>query len=508
VRGVLSTDQYQLTMAQLYFRAGLHDRRVRFEHFFRSYPDYGDHQAGYCVAAGLAPFVEWMTSTRVTESDIDTLRSHRGTTGTQLFADDFLMWFAELGFDGLDVDAVPEGRVVHPNTPITGVEGPLATAQLIETRLLNQINFETLIATKTSRIVEASRGRPVLEFGMRRAAGAGADEASRAALIGGAVSTSNAAVGYAAGLRPAGTHAHSMVQLFLALGDGERAAFEAYAEVYPDDCLLLIDTVDTLGSGLPNAIAVFEQLRRRGHRPLGIRLDSGDLAYLAVHASRELDGAGFDDATIVLSSQLDELAIWQILSQIENEAPRAGTDADHVIGRLTMGVGSRLATSHGDPSLDGVYKLVAVDDHGRWIPAIKRSDSPAKLLNPGAKTLWRVYDGRGVANVDVLTTDDHSLTPATELRLHHHSRPDVDRTLGAAAWSHAEVLTEPIVGEGAVIADGGLAGLADLDAARRRRTADVDRLDPGVRRLVNPHLYHVSITDDLFELKQKSLATL
>jgi nicotinate phosphoribosyltransferase len=508
VRGVLSTDEYQLTMVQLYFRAGLHERRVRFEHFFRSYPDYGTHQAGYCIGAGLAPFIQWVTTARVTDRDIDTLRSHRGNSGGQLFAEDFLMWFAGRGFRGLDIESVPEGRVVHANTPMTVVEGPLAEAQLVETRLLNEINFQTLIATKSSRIVDAGRGRPVLEFGMRRAAGSGADEASRAALIGGAISTSNAAVGYASGVRPAGTHAHSMVQLFLALGEGERAAFEAYADVYPDDCLLLVDTVDTLESGVPNAIAVFEQLRRRGHEPVGIRLDSGDLAYLSVRAARDLDAAGFPDATIVLSSQLDELSIWQILTQIEHEAPRAGVDADHVIGRLVFGAGSRLATSHGDPSLDGVYKLVAVDEHGVWIPAIKRSDSPAKVLNPGDKKLWRIYDPRGVATVDVMTTGDHSLVTGTDLHLHHHARPDVSRLLPAADWSDVESLGTEIVREGSIVVDGGIDALTDLGAARQRRTADVERLDPGVRRLVNPHVYHVSITDELFTLKQQALATL
>ena len=300
--GILSTDFYQLTMAQLYFRAGLADRPARFEHFFRSYPDYGRHQAGYCVAAGLAPFVRWMNSVRPTGADLDALAEHRSTSGGPLFGDDFLGWFADLDFSALTVDAVPEGRVVHPNTPITVVEGPLAAAQLLESPLLNRLNFPTLIATKASRVTEAALGRPVLEFGMRRAAERGADAATRAALVGGANSTSNTAAGYAAGIDPSGTHAHSMIQAYLALGEGERAAFQAYADVYPDDCLLLVDTVDTLNSGVPNAIAVFEQLRRRGHRPVGIRLDSGDLAYLAIQAARQLDEAGFEDKSDSASS--------------------------------------------------------------------------------------------------------------------------------------------------------------------------------------------------------------
>jgi nicotinate phosphoribosyltransferase len=501
--GVLSTDAYQLTMAQLYLRAGLHERRVRFEHFFRSYPDYGEHRAGFCVAAGLGPFAEWMTSVRARPVDVDALRSHRTRRGDRLFDEAFCDWVAAFDFSGLRLDAVPEGRVVHPNTPISVIEGHLAAAQLIETPLLNQLNFATLIATKAARVVEASHGRPVLEFGMRRAPAEGADTASRASIVGGAVSTSNSAVGYELGLTPAGTHAHSMVQLFIALGEGEDAAFDAYADVYPDDTLLLVDTVDTLGSGVPNAIATFERLRRAGHAPVGIRLDSGDLAFLAVEAARELDRAGFPDTVIVLSSQLDELTIWQITAQIATEARRAGMDPDAVIGRLVMGVGSRLATSHGDPSLDGVFKLVAVDDgSGAWRPSMKRSDSPVKVLNPGAKRLWRVYDRRGVATADVLSTSDEAVRPGS-LHLHHHARPDVARTVEVGA---VDELLVPVVDGGEIVVDGGADALGDVGAAAARRVDDVARFDPGVRRLVNPHEYHVSITDDVFDLKRQLLS--
>jgi nicotinate phosphoribosyltransferase len=507
-RGILSTDAYELTMAQLYRRAGLADRTVRFEHFFRSYPDYGTHQAGYCVAAGLAPFAEWMTTTRATPADVDALRSHRSRTGGRLFDEAFCSWFGGVDFAGLRLDAVAEGRVVHPNTPITVVEGPLAAAQLIETALLNRLNFETLIATKAARVVDAAQGRPVLEFGMRRAGAEGADAASRAAIVGGAVATSNAAVGYELGFVPAGTHAHSMVQLFIALGGGEEDAFAAYADVYPDDCLLLVDTVDTLGSGIPNAIATFERLRRSGHRPVGIRLDSGDLAYLAVQSASALDAAGFPDAAIVLSSQLDELTIWQILAQIAAEAPRAGVEPDAVVGRLVLGVGSRLATSHGDPSLDGVYKLVAVRDEDRWRPAIKRSDSPAKVLNPGVKRLWRLSDDRGQATADVMSGADEVLAPGVDVLLHHHASPDVSRLLTAGRWTSAEELTFTVVSGGAVVAEGGLEGLNDLAAAGERRRHDLAALDPGVRRLVNPHTYHVSITEAVYEEKRRLLAAL
>jgi nicotinate phosphoribosyltransferase len=500
-RGVLSTDAYQLTMAQLYLRTGLHERPVRFEHFFRSYPDYGEHQAGYCVAAGLGPFAEWVTSVHARPVDVDALRGHRGRRGEPLFDEAFCAWFSGVDFGGLRIDAVPEGRVVHPNTPITVVEGPLAGAQLLETPLLNQLNFATLIATKAARVVEAARGRPVLEFGMRRGPAEGADVGSRASVVGGAVTTSNSAVAYELGLTPAGTHAHSMVQLFLALGGGEDGAFDAYADVYPDDTLLLVDTVDTLGSGVPNAITTFEKLRRAGHEPVGIRLDSGDLAYLAVEAARELDKAGFPDTVIVLSSQLDELTIWQIMSQIASEARRAGVDADAVIDRLVLGVGSRLATSDGDPSLDGVFKLVAVGDgNAGWVPAMKRSDSPVKVLNPGVKRLWRAYDERGVATADVLSTAEESLRPGP-IHLHHHARPDVGREVVVGA---VDELLVRVVDDGRVVLD----GAGDVPAAAARRVDDVERLDPGVRRLVRPHTYHVSITDDVYALKTRLLADL
>jgi nicotinate phosphoribosyltransferase len=357
--GVLFADQYQLTMAQLYFRMRLHEQVVQFDHFFRHYPDYGAHQAGYCVNAGLAWLLAWMRSARFHTLELDYLRGQRGRAGQPLFGEAFLNWLqACSGFDSLSVRAVPEGRVVHPYVPLTVVQGPLAMAQLLETALLNQLNYQTLIATKASRVHESGRGRPLLEFGARRAQALGALAGTRAALIGGADFTSNAGISHVLGLQPQGTHAHSMVQLFMSLGEGELGAFRAYAEVYPDDCLLLVDTINTLESGVPNAITVFEELRRRGHRPVGIRLDSGDLAYLAIQSARLLDTAGFPDSSIVLSGDLDELVIWQILTQIIAEAPRYAVDADALIARLVYGVGTRLITSHGDPALGGVYKLV------------------------------------------------------------------------------------------------------------------------------------------------------
>jgi len=344
--GILLTDQYQLTMAQLYFKMGLHERFAQFDHFFRSYPNYGSHQAGYCINAGLEWLLDWMREAHFRDQDVEYLRGQTGRTGERIFDDDFLAWLRGNGvLDGMTMRAIPEGRVVHPNVPLTVVQGPLAMAQILETSLLNHLNYPTLIATKAARIHESGRGRLLLEFGLRRAQERGANAGARAALIGGADFTSNVGISHVLGYPPKGTHAHSMVQVFMALGEGELGAFRAYADVYPDDCLLLVDTIDTLESGIPNAIKVFEELRRKGHEPVGIRLDSGDLAHLSIQAAKMLNQAGFPDALIVLSNQLDELVIWQAITQIEAEAARYGVDPDHLIGRLVYGVGTRLITS-------------------------------------------------------------------------------------------------------------------------------------------------------------------
>ncbi|MGH8928754.1 MAG: nicotinate phosphoribosyltransferase [Acidimicrobiia bacterium] len=496
---VLLTDQYQLTMAQLYFHQGLHEHRARFEHFFRSYPDYGGHQAGYAVAAGLRTFIDWLTGARFDEHEIELLAGHPASNGGKLFSPDFLGWLSANGdFESLSIAAIPEGRVVHPGVPLTVVEGPLILGQLVETALLNHLNFETLIATKASRIWEAARGGSVLEFGARRAQGSGANSVVRAALIGGASGSSLVGRSWELGFVPKGTHAHSMVQAFMALGRGELGAFRAYAEVYPDDCLLLVDTIDTLDSGVPNAITVFEELRKRGHRPLGIRLDSGDLAHLAVRSAEMLNQAGFEDLSIVLSSELDEITIWQIIEQILEEAPRYGVNGESIVRRLIYGVGSRLATSQGDPYLDGVYKLAAIEDRGEWKPAIKVSDTPAKIMNPGAKRSWRIYDQRGIATADLLALE--SETPQPPLELHHPNQLGVVRHLAAERVSAIEELAQPVSTSDLPSAHD------EVVMAQRRRLDDLERLDPGVRRLVNPHVYHVSLTPDLARLKQEMIS--
>jgi nicotinate phosphoribosyltransferase len=502
--GILFTDQYQLTMAQLYFRTGLHETTAQFDHFFRACPDYGQHQAGYCINAGLEWLLDWMAEARFTDGDLECLRSQTGRAGMPVFGEDFLTWLKKSGnFEGITLEAVPEGRVVHPNAPLNVVRGPFAMAQILETPLLNILNYQTLIATKASRVRESASGGLVIDFGLRRAQDKGGNAGARAALIGGADFSSSVGISHVLGYPPKGTHAHSMVQAFMALGEGEVGAFRAYAEVYPDDCLLLVDTINTLESGIPNAIKVFEELRKKGHKPLGIRLDSGDLAYLSIQAAKMLNDAGFPEPVIVLSNNLDEIVIWQIITQIRQEAPRYGVDPDHLMKRLAYGVGTRLITSKGHPALDGVYKLVGLQHDGRVIPAIKLSETPEKTINPGHKLLWRIYDKRGYANADVLSLDKEDPGKMQKLVLRHPTDETRQRILGPQDISDPEPLLVCILEEGKLTCD-----LPSIDQIRKLRDADLEKLDPGVRRLVNPHIYHVSLTGGLWNLKQEMIASM
>ncbi len=498
LEGILFTDMYQLTMAQLYYRMGLHEKQVQFDHFFRSYPDYGTHKAGYCINAGMEWLLDWMAGAHFREEDVDYLRHQKTRNGEQMFAENFLDWLQKNGdFGALSMWAIPEGRVVHPNVPLTVVRGPLAMAQILETALLNHLNYQTLIATKAARILEIGRGQLMLEFGLRRGQGKGANAGARAALIGGAHYTSNVGLSALLGIAPKGTHAHSMVQLFVSLGMTELDAFRAYAEVYPDDCTLLVDTISTLESGIPNAIKVFEELRSKGHRPVGVRLDSGDLAYLSIQAARMLNQAGFEDVSIVLSNNLDELVIWQIITQIAEEAPRYGIDPDHLVKRLVYGVGTRLITSWGEPALGGVYKLVAVLDDGYWKPAIKISESPEKTPNPGDKCVWRLYDQRCKATADLIGLDEENPRQSDPVILRHPTDHTKSRTLPASEIRDIEPLLVEILRHGRQVYE-----LPSLEAIRAQRQADVERLDTGVRRIMYPHIYHVSLTPRLWDLKQ------
>jgi nicotinate phosphoribosyltransferase len=283
----------------------------------------------------------------------------------------------------------------------------------------------------------------------------------------------------------------------------ELDAFRAFADTYPDDCILLVDTIDSLGSGIPNAIKVFEELKRKGHAPVGIRLDSGDLAHLSIQAARMLDAAGFPEVGIVLSNELDELSIWQILTQIGQEAARSGLDADRIIRRLSYGVGTRLITSSGDSSLNGVYKLVALRRNQKWVPAMKLSDSPSKIPNPGDKRLWRLYDRRGKATADLLSTKEESPQNMPRIILRHMTEASLQRSLRKAELTEIEPLLVDVLKDGRRLCE-----FPPIAAIRTVRQADMERLDPGVKRLMNPHIYHVSLTERLFQLKQRLIASM
>lgn len=502
--GILFTDQYQLMMAQLYFRLGMHEKQAQFDHFFRSYPDYGAHKAGYCISAGLEWLVDWMQDSRFGEKEINYLREQKTADGKQLFGDDFLKWLSENGnFSAITLKAIPEGRVIHPNTPVTSVKGPLASAQILETALLNHLNFQILIATKASRIRDVVRSQMVLEFGARRAQDGGGIAGVRAALIGGADYSSNVGISHVLGFPPKGTHAHSMVQLFIALGMSEYEAFEAFAEQYHNDSIFLVDTINTLESGIPNAIKVFDKMKKKGGQPAGIRLDSGDLAYLSLRASRMLDDAGYSDVKIVLSNELDEMVIWQITTQIRDEAPKLGLDADKVIGRLVYGIGTRLITSSGNPALSGVYKLVAVEDEGNWKPALKLSETPEKMSDPGSKQVWRLYDKNGKATADMISLEEENAAGYDEFRLYHPWNRSKSRVIGSGEISHAEPLLETVMDSGKLIYN-----FPSIEEIRERRRKDVDSLDAGVKRLINPHYYHVSISERLMAVKDELVSKL
>jgi nicotinate phosphoribosyltransferase len=499
--GVLLTDQYQLTMAQLYYRLGIHETTAQFDHFFRSNPDYGIHKAGFCIYAGLGSLLDWLDESVFGETEINYLRQQKSAAGEPLFKEDFLGWLQnDFSAKAVNLYAMQEGRVVHPNVPIHVVEGPLAVGQIIETGLLNIVNYQTLVATKAARIKQSAHGQLLMEFGLRRAQGLGAINGTRAALIGGADFSSNVGASHVLGFPPKGTHAHSMVQVFLGMGQSELDAFQAYADLYPDDCLLLVDTIDTLGSGVPNAIKVFENLKRKGHRPVGIRLDSGDLAHISIKAAKMLDEAGFPEVSIVLSNDLDELVIWQIITQIQEEAARYGVDPDRLIHRLTYGVGTKLITSTGDSALDGVYKLVAISQKDEWIPTLKISENIDKTLNPGNKRVWRVYDQRGKATADLVALFDEDIRNQRPLVLHHPTLATKQRCLEADEIDHIEKLLVPVIQDGKIVAE-----RPTIPAMWSMRDADIEALDPGVRRIMNPHTYHVSLSQKLWDLKQEMI---
>jgi nicotinate phosphoribosyltransferase len=465
VASALFTDFYELTMAQGYWKLGREGRAV-FDVFFRHHPFGG----GYSLFAGLEPLLRDLESLRFSSRDLEYLESLR------TFDKGFLDYLSAFRFRG-DVWAIPEGEIVFPHGPLARIEADLIEAQVIEGLVLNRLNFGCLVATKTARIWRASGYGRLMEFGLRRAQGPdGAITASRSSYIGGADATSNTLAGKLFGIPVMGTMAHSWVMSFI----DEREAFDAYAAIYPDSTAFLIDTYNTLDSGVKNAIAAGAALAAAGKR-FGVRLDSGDIDYLSREVRRELDAAGFRDAFIVVSNELDEDIIEHLVA--------AGAPVD------SWGVGTKLVTGGGEASFPGVYKLAAVTRGGRVEPTMKFSDNPDKSTNPGIKQLWRLYGEDGLALADLMTLEDEEPRPGEELVLHH---PSADWRRLRLRPSEARPLLSKVMEGGKICA--ALPALADIRGGLRAR---LERFDSTYLRLLNPHVYKVSISSALRDLKLK-----
>lgn len=465
----LLTDLYQVTMAYAHWRSGTAGREAVFQLFFRRHPFGG----GFTVACGLATAVEYLESFRFTRDDLDYLASLSGNDGAPLFEEAFLRDLERIRLE-VDLDAVPEGTVVFPHEPLLRVRGPVLQAQLLETPLLTLVNFQSLVATKAARVVLAAQGDPVIEFGLRRAQGIdGALSASRAAWIGGCSATSSLLAGRLWGMPVRGTHAHSWVMSF----PGEREAFEAYARALPNNCIFLVDTYDSL-EGVANAIEVGRELRARGHEMVGIRLDSGDLAYLSAEARRMLDEAGFPEAVIVASNDLDEHLIESLKLQ--------GARID------VWGVGTRLVTGWEDPALGGVYKLTALrGPDGEWEYKLKLSEQAVKVTNPGIQQVRR-FRLEGEAVGDLLFDEPlGAADPPTLI-----DPLDLTRRKRIPAEAAAEDLLQPVLRRGERVA-----ALGGEREARERVRRELALFHPGVKRFVNPHTYPVGLDQRLFDLR-------
>jgi len=469
----LLTDLYQLTMACGYWKAGTADREAVFHLTFRR-PPFG---GGYAIASGLAQVLGFLRRLQFTADDLAYLGSLLDGKGAPLFPAGFLDYLAAFRF-ACTVDAAPEGSLVFAHEPIVRVTGPIAHAQLVETALLTMINFETLIATKASRVVQAARGAPVIEFGLRRAHGIdGGVSASRAAYIGGCAATSNVLAGKLFGIPVRGTHAHSWVMFY----DDELAAFRAYADALPGNCTLLVDTYDSI-AGVRHAITVGHELRARGYELAGVRLDSGDLAHLSIEARRMLDEAGFPGAKIVASNDLDEVVIGSLFEQ--------GARID------TFGVGTRLVTAFDQPALGGIYKLGAVrDEHGAWREVIKLSEQPIKISNPGNLAVRRLrLAGELVADI---IYDSEAGLAAPML----HDIEDPFRPAYAPVFDDASDLLVTYLRAGEPVRD------ADpVDVARSRAARELAELSPRARRFLNPQPYPVGLDPHVHGRKQALVA--
>ncbi|MEA5151942.1 MAG: nicotinate phosphoribosyltransferase [Oscillospiraceae bacterium] len=465
-------DFYELTMGNGYFVGGIRDRVTYFDIFYREIPDNG----GYAIAAGLEQVVDYVRNLHFGAEDIEYLR------GRGLFDEAFLEYLRDFKFTG-DIWAVPEGTPIFPQEPVVTVRAPAIQAQLLETYLLLEFNHQSLIATKASRICRAAEGRAVLEFGSRRAQGiAGAVTGARAAFIGGCAGTACTVSDQIYGVPAAGTMAHSWVQMF----DTEYDAFVSYCKTYPTNAVLLVDTYNTLKSGIPNAIRAFNDvLRPLGIKKCGIRLDSGDMAYLTRLARQMLDEAGWTDCGITVSNSLDERLITDLLRQ--------GAKID------SFGVGERLITSRSAPVFGGVYKLCAVEDGGRLVPKIKVSENVGKITNPGFKKVYRFYNrDTGMAEADYICLRDETVDDTKPLEI---CDPQARWKRKLMENFRAEELLVPVFEKGELVYE-----LPALGQIKRSCAYQVSTLWPEVKRFDNPHQYYVDLSPRLMELKDAMLA--
>lgn len=471
----LLTDLYQLTMAAGYWRSGKAEQEAVFHLFFRRLPFAG----GYAIAAGLADVVAWLDGFRFGKVELDYLAALPGRDGKPLFERSFLDYLGGMEWR-CDVEAIPEGTVVFPHEPLLRIKGPLIQAQLVETALLNIVNFQTLIATKAARVCLAAQGDPVLEYGLRRAQGPdGAVMASRAAFIGGCAATSNVLAGMTHGIPVRGTHAHSWVMSF----DTELESFEAYAEAMPNNCIFLVDTYDTL-EGVRHAVEVGKRLRERGHELAGIRLDSGDLAWLSIESRRILDEGGFPKASIVASNDLDE----HLIESLKHQGAAISV----------WGVGTKLVTGGEQAALGGVYKLGAIrNEAGVWKPKIKLSEQAAKVSNPGIQQVRR-FTLDGEFRGDAIFDEEQGC--AESVRIVHPG--DVQRMKEMPEGASYEDMLKPLYRAGKLVG-----ALPSLPKIQQRCHEQLSHLHATIKRLQHPHEYPAGVEQALHERKLAMIKT-
>lgn len=469
------TDYYEFTMSNGYFLNGIKDRVAVFDMFFRKIPDGG----GFAIFAGLEQLIQYLQNLRFTEQDIAYFESKK------IFDPAFLEYLRNFKFE-CDVWALEEGTPMFPNEPIIVVRGPVIQAQLIETMVLLTINHQSLVATKANRMVRAANGRTIMEFGSRRAQGYDAAIlGARATYIGGCNATACAITDRDYGVPAVGTMAHSWVQMF----DSEYEAFKSYAEIYPENCTLLVDTYNVVKSGIPNAIKVFQEvILPKGLRPKGVRIDSGDIAYLSKKARKLLDAAGFQDVEIVASNSLDEY----IIRDLEHQGAKIDS----------FGIGERLITSKSDPVFGGVYKLVAVEKNGEYIPKIKVSESVEKITNPDFKKLYRLYSQDGPAEADYVCVADEELDTTKPITITIFD-PIATWKVKTLENVTAKSMLVPIFEKGKLVYQ-----CPTLQEIRANCEKQVGNLWEEVKRFENPHNYYVDLSQKLWNIKTDLLAKL